>query len=199
MPYLICKKCNKYYKLKKGESPKDFHTCECGNELEYYETMEDYLNGKRQGDSDYNADWGDIFNSWSNMGIEVKIIPIVVIALILTLIIAFSGALNIFDTSYAEVLPGDIKKVHKPVVVEISASWCSACQQFQADTLSNPQVQQKLNDKYVLLKIDVDENKELAKNFKTSVVPTVIILDSNYKEKRRYEGYMGPNQFLSIL
>ena len=43
------------------------------------------------------------------------------------------------------------------------------------------------------------ENQQLARNFKTNVVPTIIILDTSYKEKRRYEGFMRPNKFLSIL
>lgn len=31
MPYLICKKCEKYYKLKDGDSPEDIaKKCECG-------------------------------------------------------------------------------------------------------------------------------------------------------------------------
>jgi thioredoxin-related protein len=57
----------------------------------------------------------------------------------------------------------------------------------------------KINNKYVLLKIDIDKNQELARNFKTDVVPTIIILDANYKEKGKYEGYIGPDKFLSIL
>ena len=46
----------------------------------------------------------------------------------------------------------------------------------------------KINNKYVLLKIDIDENQELARNFKTDVVPTIIILGANYREKGKYEG-----------
>jgi len=34
--YLVCDKCNRYYKLQPGESPEDFEdTCECGGKLEY--------------------------------------------------------------------------------------------------------------------------------------------------------------------
>lgn len=33
MPYLICKKCDGYYKLQEGESLEDFEECECGGEL----------------------------------------------------------------------------------------------------------------------------------------------------------------------
>lgn len=39
MGYLICKKCNGYYKLQEGESPEDFRECQCGGKLNYVESM----------------------------------------------------------------------------------------------------------------------------------------------------------------
>ena len=43
MPYLICDKCNLYYEIKDKFEMEDFHTCECGNELQYFKTIEDYM------------------------------------------------------------------------------------------------------------------------------------------------------------
>ena len=38
--YLVCQKCNGYYKLEEGESPDDFtDKCECGGHLEYKENL----------------------------------------------------------------------------------------------------------------------------------------------------------------
>jgi hypothetical protein len=44
MPYLICDKCNVSYEIEKIEEMEDFHTCTCGNELKFYETIEEYMN-----------------------------------------------------------------------------------------------------------------------------------------------------------
>ena len=39
--YLVCQKCNSYYKLQPGEAPEDFDSkCECGGELEYSENID---------------------------------------------------------------------------------------------------------------------------------------------------------------
>lgn len=39
--YLVCEKCNQYYKLQPGESPDDFtDECECGGRLKYYENID---------------------------------------------------------------------------------------------------------------------------------------------------------------
>jgi len=46
--YLVCNKCNGYYKLQPGESPDDFpDTCDCGGELKYYEDI-DWLLEKKE-------------------------------------------------------------------------------------------------------------------------------------------------------
>ena len=38
--YLICDKCNGYYKLQPDESPEDFDRCQCGGKLKYYEDID---------------------------------------------------------------------------------------------------------------------------------------------------------------
>lgn len=39
MGYLICPRCNGYYKLRRGESPDDFSSCQCGGRLFYSEKL----------------------------------------------------------------------------------------------------------------------------------------------------------------
>jgi len=43
MAYLICDNCNVSYKIKDISEMDDFHTCTCGNELKFYETVEEYM------------------------------------------------------------------------------------------------------------------------------------------------------------
>jgi hypothetical protein len=43
--YLVCEKCNSYYKLQPGESPEDFtYECECDGKLKYYDNIDWLLN-----------------------------------------------------------------------------------------------------------------------------------------------------------
>ena len=37
--YLVCSHCRGYYELQEGESPDDFERCECGNQLEFRQTI----------------------------------------------------------------------------------------------------------------------------------------------------------------
>ena len=73
MPYLICNKCNVYYDIEDPRKMKfsghqkskifecksemnDFHTCECGNELQYFNTMEEYMYGEPENSDIINND-----------------------------------------------------------------------------------------------------------------------------------------------
>ncbi len=47
MPYLVCNKCGGYYKLKEGESLKDFDECECGGSLSQVESLDIPYNTER--------------------------------------------------------------------------------------------------------------------------------------------------------
>ncbi|MCC7557255.1 MAG: hypothetical protein KO217_01040 [Methanobacteriaceae archaeon] len=40
--YLVCERCNGYYKLEDGEFPEDFDKCQCGWKLKYYENISEF-------------------------------------------------------------------------------------------------------------------------------------------------------------
>jgi len=44
--FLVCEKCNGYYKLHEGEYPEDFDKCQCGGKLKYYEDISEFENTK---------------------------------------------------------------------------------------------------------------------------------------------------------
>lgn len=50
--YLVCHNCYGYYPLKENELPDDFTECECGNDLEFCENIEDFIKTRGLKDSD---------------------------------------------------------------------------------------------------------------------------------------------------
>ncbi|MGB9937490.1 MAG: hypothetical protein ACPK7O_07195 [Methanobacterium sp.] len=44
MPYLICDKCDIYYEIEEIKEMNELSECECGNKLQLYETIDDYMN-----------------------------------------------------------------------------------------------------------------------------------------------------------
>lgn len=63
MPYLICDKCNIYYETQKIEEIEDLNVCKCGNELKFYETLDEYLNEDPDSKNDSEEDSKGIFYS----------------------------------------------------------------------------------------------------------------------------------------
>ncbi len=47
MPYLVCTKCNGYYKLQEWESLEDFEECECGGSLKQVDSLNIPYNNER--------------------------------------------------------------------------------------------------------------------------------------------------------
>ena len=56
MPYLICDKCNLYYEIEDRSEMEDFHTCECGNELQYFNSIEEYMYSEPSNSQDDSAE-----------------------------------------------------------------------------------------------------------------------------------------------
>lgn len=93
----------------------------------------------------------------------------------------------------------EAQKTNKPIFAVFSASWCPACQQLESDTLTNPQVKQKLAQGYVAVKIDSDSNPELSSQYEVYGLPTIIIMDSEGAEIKKLIGYQSPDQLLSSI
>ncbi len=66
--YLICYRCYGYYPLKENELPEDFLECECGNDLVFYENIDDFMHIKGLEDLDKNSEiLDDNYNEIENV------------------------------------------------------------------------------------------------------------------------------------
>lgn len=75
-----------------------------------------------------------------------------------------------------------------------TAPWCGPCQALKKDLSDDPSIVAGYEWGYV----DLDKEKELAKVYDITTVPTFLILDDN-KVVRRLVGYSGPEKLKSWL
>lgn len=61
---------------------------------------------------------------------------------------------------------------NKPTLVDFFATWCGPCR-AQAPILEA--VKNKMGEKVNILKVDVDQNEALARQFRVSSIPTLIL------------------------
>jgi thioredoxin 1 len=81
------------------------------------------------------------------------------------------------------------------VVVDFHAQWCSPCK-IQSPILK--EVANELSDRIRVIKIDVDQNSEIASQFNIQSVPTLIMF-KNGKQIWRQSGVVSKNQLYNIL
>lgn len=89
----------------------------------------------------------------------------------------------------------------KLIVIDFSASWCGPCHKMEKTTWSDKAVQAWLNKNAIALQVDVDQQKELAAQYKIDGMPCVVIVAAKPKlhEIDRRMGYQPADQFLSWL
>ena len=79
------------------------------------------------------------------------------------------------------------------ILVDFYASWCPPCKMLA------PVLEEVASSrKYVVGKINIDENIEIAKKYNVDSVPTLIVF-KNGKEVDKEVGYMEKNQVIELL
>ena len=77
---------------------------------------------------------------------------------------------KIIMKSFSEHIKGS-----KPVLVDFFATWCGPCQSMPPIL---KEVKARLGDKITVLKIDVDRNPEIARQYEIRGVPTLMIFQN---------------------
>lgn len=84
---------------------------------------------------------------------------------------------------------------NKPVLVDFSAEWCGPCK-MMAPVLK--EAKDKLGDAVMIIKVDVDRNREAAEHFQIQGVPTLILF-KNGQVKWRQSGVVPANTLLQVI
>ncbi len=90
------------------------------------------------------------------------------------------------------------KRDHRPVFVDIWATWCAPCKQMDVTTYVDPGVVEGLKS-FVPLKLDADVAKAFVERFAVDAFPTVIVLDEAGEEITRVRGFVDRTRMKALL
>ena len=91
------------------------------------------------------------------------------------------------------------KKSNKPMFVYFGTSWCHYCKQLESETFANQDVQNKIAENYIPVKVDGDTNPELCSIYNVFGFPTIMIIDSNEKKLGFIEGFHSATELLNKI
>ena len=94
---------------------------------------------------------------------------------------------------------------NKIIMIDFMAQWCPPCKKMDQETFSNESVIKKLNE-FILLKIDVDKQQDVAKKYNGNArkyggmgIPNILFLDKEKNIVHRIVGFHDADQLISVM
>lgn len=86
----------------------------------------------------------------------------------------------------------------KPVLLSLSASWCSWCHEMDEETYSEPRIAANVNDGFVPVRVDVDRNPRVRERYNMGGFPSTVFLTPD-GELLTGAGYLGPDGMRQVI
>ncbi len=87
----------------------------------------------------------------------------------------------------------------KPVFISFYTTWCGFCKKLERDTFKDPAVVKALNEYFLPVKLDGDEEEALAQAYGVRGYPTLVFTDATGKTLLSSPGYRPPGSFMDVL
>ena len=124
----------------------------------------------------------------------IATVVLAVIGLLCTATFADEGWLDSFDDALKQA--GSEKKL---VLVDFTATWCGWCTKLKEEVFEKDEFKQYVADKFVLVAIDADKNRELVDKYGVNGFPTIMVLDEAGKEVHKIVGFKPLEEFIEEL
>lgn len=108
-----------------------------------------------------------------------------------------SEGIKFFEGSWKEVLK-KAKETNKPIMVDVSTSWCGYCKKMKRFTFTDNKVAAYYNENFINIEVDAENGDGLviAQKYQVRSYPTIIYFDKNEKPILYAEGYMQSEEFI---
>ena len=125
-------------------------------------------------------------------------LKLTVAALLAGLIFASSAAAAVDFKKYDEAI-SQAAQQNKHVMLYFWADWCQYCAMFNNEVLPNEKVIESLNDSFLSVQVNIEEDPELAEKYEARTLPMIVFLDAKGEVAGYLPGYLPPGDFLEIL
>ena len=88
-----------------------------------------------------------------------------------------------------------VLKAPKKIMVDFWASWCGPCKALSPIV---DEIAEEADDSFLVGKVNIDENRDIALKYKVMSIPTVILFE-NGEEVKRSVGLVAKEDLLDML
>ena len=122
---------------------------------------------------------------------------IYIIALFLVCFNVHGQGISFFDGKLEDAML-KAQQENKIIFMDFIAVWCEPCKKMAEEVFFREEVATYFNEKFVCVQIDVDQEKNIAKKYKVTQVPSMIFVDAKGREIRRMLGFTTPYSLLRV-
>jgi len=87
----------------------------------------------------------------------------------------------------------------KPLLIQLTASWCGYCEKMHRETYQDKRVIAAVNKCFVPVMLDADANPEVMKLLKVEGLPTTVVVLTETREASSITGFRTAKQLQSDL
>ncbi|MFC1824553.1 CHAT domain-containing protein, partial [Thermodesulfobacteriota bacterium] len=91
------------------------------------------------------------------------------------------------------------RRLHKSLLLYFSAKWVPYSRKMDQEFLDSPEILDEINKKFVTVKIDADQSKDVVKRFGIVALPSFVFVDANGKVIEKIQGYQNSTRFLDSV
>jgi thiol:disulfide interchange protein len=85
----------------------------------------------------------------------------------------------------------------KVVMIDFYSDTCIPCRQLDTETFSNARVRAFLNEKTVAVRVNIEDNRQLARMYRIALIPCLVFVNGEGEEVGRLLGFASPEGFLA--
>ena len=89
------------------------------------------------------------------------------------------------------------KSEKKVVMIDFYSDTCIPCRQLDTETFSNARVRAFLNEKTVAVRVNIEDNRQLARMYRIALIPCLVFVNGEGEEVGRLLGFASPEGFLA--
>lgn len=93
----------------------------------------------------------------------------------------------------------DARAASKPVLADFFAEWCGPCKQLDKTTFQDSDVIAYINSTFIPVKIDVDKNQSIAKEYHIDAMPSAVVMRPDGAAQDKFVGYLDGPSYLKGL